>query len=98
VCLFVCLFVCFPHSHAQSGNAKQRIKSNIGHLSNKQAMEILNEISAENIFISHISEQNNSYDKIKSDILKHLSCKLKNKNFYFTFQNKASNIISTVKK
>jgi phosphoribosyl 1,2-cyclic phosphodiesterase len=80
---------------------KQRIRSNHGHLSNMDAINLLKDIDSEiikNIFISHISEQNNSYDKIKSDILKHLSCKLKNKNFYFTFQNKASNIISTVKK
>jgi phosphoribosyl 1,2-cyclic phosphodiesterase len=67
---------------------KQRIKSNIGHLSNKQAMEILNEISAENIFISHISEENNSHEKIFNEIENII-----NKNFYFTYQNKISKVL-----
>ncbi len=67
---------------------KQRIKSNMGHLSNKQALEILDEIEAENIFISHISEENNSHQKIFKEI-EHII----NKNFYFTFQDKISKVL-----
>ena len=76
---------------------KQRIRSNQGHLSNMDAINLLKEINSDylkNIFISHISEQNNSYRKIKEDILKNLSKDMKNKRFYFTFQGKVSNVVN----
>jgi len=67
---------------------KQRIKSNMGHLSNSQALEILKDIEAENIFISHISEENNSEEKI----FKHIE-NITNKNFFFTYQHKVSKVL-----
>jgi len=76
---------------------KERIKGNYGHLSNREAIEILKEIESDNlknIFISHISEENNSYKKIKSDILSTFPNKLKSKLFYFTFQRKISKVVN----
>lgn len=78
---------------------KQRIRSNQGHLSNKDAIDLLKEINSDylkNIFISHISEQNNSYEKIKNEIVKHLSNDFKEKNFYFTFQEKVSRVVNVL--
>jgi phosphoribosyl 1,2-cyclic phosphodiesterase len=75
---------------------KQRIRGNYGHLSNRESIELLKEIGGnglKNIFISHISEQNNSYEKIKRDIIKNLSGILTDKNFYFTYQDKISKIV-----
>ena len=67
---------------------KQRIKSNIGHLSNKQAIDILKEMHAKNIFISHISEENNSHEKIFKEIEN-----ITYKNFYLTYQNQISKVL-----
>lgn len=42
---------------------KQRVASNVGHLSNKQAFDLLNNHAGENlkcVFLSHISKENNS--------------------------------------
>ncbi len=42
---------------------KQRVASNVGHLSNKQAFDLLNNHAGENlkcVFLSHLSKENNS--------------------------------------
>ena len=76
---------------------KQRIRSNYGHLSNREATEMIKDINSEtlqNIFISHISEENNSLEKIKNEIYISLQNVLKDKIFYFTFQNKISDYVT----
>ena len=76
---------------------KQRIRSNYGHLSNREAVEMIKEINSEslqNIFISHVSEENNSMDRIKYEIYESLQDVIKDKNFYFTFQSKISNYVT----
>ncbi len=76
---------------------KQRILSSFGHLSNKAAVELLNNITWDgltDIFISHISEKNNSIERIKKEI----SSKYKFFNsflrFHFTFQENISQILT----
>ena len=70
---------------------KQRIRSGYGHLSNDMAASLLKEIEWEglrHVFISHISEKNNSLEKIKRVIIsKNFSPQMK---FYFTFQERVS--------
>ncbi len=76
---------------------KQRILSSFGHLSNISSVKLLNEIywqGLTDIFISHISEKNNSFEKIKEEITKNFLNNNKNINFHFTFQENISHLLT----
>ena len=76
---------------------KQRILSSFGHLSNSSAVSLLNEVAWEglsDIFISHISEKNNSFLKIQEELssnFKFINFSIK---FHFTHQEKVSQILT----
>ena len=51
---------------------KKRVASNIGHLSNQQALELLKNHAGENlkcVFLSHISKENNSPEVVQQSML-----------------------------
>jgi phosphoribosyl 1,2-cyclic phosphodiesterase len=51
---------------------KQRVASSVGHLSNKQAFDLLHSHSGENlkcVFLSHISKENNSHEIAHNSML-----------------------------
>ena len=76
---------------------KQRILSSHGHLSNANAVNLLKEIVWEgltDVFISHISEKNNSIEKIKEEIYNNFNSFHDNLKFHFTFQEKISHLLT----
>ncbi len=80
-----------------SWELKQRIRSSYGHLSNSDAIELIKKISnthLTDIFVSHISQNNNSYEIIKREILKNFDNFNENLKFHFTYQDKPSNLIT----
>ena len=97
------LFVEFNHDENLLLNGpypwelKQRIFSPFGHLSNVEAVNLIKEISWEgltDIFISHISEKNNSFEKIKLEIEKNINNLYNFSKFHFTFQENISHLLT----
>jgi phosphoribosyl 1,2-cyclic phosphodiesterase len=70
---------------------KQRVRSRQGHLSNEAALELINEVVCEktrHVFFAHMSEINNTKDKVHSDIID-LYGKMDRNNLKFTITNQA---------
>ena len=77
---------------------KQRIKSRVGHLSNRQSLEFLNIVRTQNpnlkhLILGHLSEKNNHIDRVKRLFDDNASQKAENYTIDIASQDKPQRII-----